>query len=328
MYLSAGKVVNKTRRFFLNIPVRGCHACSRRMAPQEDSMTQDRRDKRKAASDPHLDRETRQYDQPVASREFLLTLLASDKAPMNWTALVNHLEYAEDESRLEGLRRRLIAMQRDGQIIQNRKGGYVPVDAETLVAGRISAHPDGFGFLIADDGDSDVYLGGKEMRSVLHGDRVVVAVTGLDRRGRREGRIVDIVERANTTLVGRVAIEHGVILVSPDNKRLTQDLVVAQDGQGGASHGDIVVAEITEQPTRRHPPVGRIVEVLGEHLDAGMEIDVALRSRDIPSQWPDAVDAEMVGFASEVAEGRQARTQGCAAAAAGHHRRRRCTRFR
>ncbi len=266
-------------------------------------MTQHRRDKRtKPASDPHADRESRQYEQPVASREFLLSLLAAEKAPMNYEALVESLGYDDDESRLEGLRRRLLAMQRDGQLIQNRKGGYVPVDDDALVAGRISAHPDGFGFLIADDGDSDVYLGAREMRTVLHGDRVVVAVTGLDRRGRREGRIVDIVERANTTLVGRVAIEHGVILVSPDNKRLTQDLVVTQDGQGGARHGDIVVAEITEQPTRRHPPVGQIVEVLGEHMDAGMEIDVALRSRDIPSEWPDAVNEEMVGFADVVDE--------------------------
>ena len=256
--------------------------------------------KSKSADDPHQARESAKYDQPIASREFILSLLTTEKVPMDFEALADKLGFAGDPDRLEALRRRVGAMQRDGQLIQNRKRGLVPVDADSLIAGRISAHPDGFGFLIADDGDSDIYLNGKQMRWVLHGDRVVVCITGTDHRGRREGRIVDVVERANHTLVGRMMVEQGVMVVSPDNKRIHQDLLISPEQGNGAAHGDMVVAEITEQPTRRHQPVGRIVEVLGQHLEAGMEIDVALHSHDIPWRWPDQVVAQAAGFSTEV----------------------------
>ena len=185
-----------------------------------------------------------------------------------------------------------MAMQRDGQLVQNRKRGLVPVDDDALVAGRVSAHKDGFGFLVTDDDEADVFLHARQMRRVLHGDRIVVSITGTDRRGRREGRIVEVVERANDTLVGRLVIEHGVAFLSPDNRKIHQDLMLGADGLGGAKPGDMVVGEILEHPTDKHPPMGRIVEVLGEHLDAGMEIEVALRSAGIPDVWPDDVVAQ------------------------------------
>jgi len=228
-------------------------------------------------------------------------MLGAEKAPMDLQRLGEMLELGDDDAR-EALRRRVMAMLRDGQLIENRKQGLVPVDAKDLVAGRISAHKDGFGFLVADEGGDDVFMNGKQMRQVLHGDRVVVAITGTDRRGRREGRIVEVLERANQSLVGRLVIEHGVAFVSPDNKRIHQDLMIQPDALQGAVDHDMVVAEIVEQPTQRQPPVGRVVEVLGEHLQPGMEIDVALRTHGIPCEWPDAVEQQAAGFSTEVLE--------------------------
>ena len=250
--------------------------------------------------DPHRQRERARYEQPIASREFILSSLREEPGPVDFEALADKLQLRGDATAMEALRRRVGAMIRDGQLIQNRRRGLVPVDDDNLLAGRITAHPDGFGFVIVDDSDKDIYLNGKQMRQVLHGDRVVVCVTGVDRRGRREGRIVDVVERANKSLVGRLAIDRGTAVVSPDNKRIHQDLLIAPGELGDANDGDMVVAEIVEQPTRRHQPVGRITEVLGQHLRPGMEIDVALHSHGIPVEWPEAVLEQAASFSTTV----------------------------
>ncbi len=250
--------------------------------------------------DPHRKRESNKYDQPIASREFISDTLREETGPVDFETLAEKLNLIGNEVGMEALRRRVGAMIRDGQLIQNRKRGLVPVDADNLLAGRISAHPDGFGFVVVEDSESDIYLNGKQMRQVLHGDRVVVCVTGIDRRGRREGRVVDVVERANKSLVGRLSIDRGTVVVLPDNKRIHQDLLIAPNELGGASDGDMVVAEIIEQPTRRHQPVGKVIEVLGQHLRPGMEIDVALHSHGIPASWPEAVLEEAATFSTLV----------------------------
>ncbi|MFK7858027.1 MAG: ribonuclease R, partial [Granulosicoccus sp.] len=250
--------------------------------------------------DPYRHRESAKYEQPIASREFIISTLREESGPVDFEALAEKLQLVGDEAAMEGLRRRIGAMIRDGQLIQNRRRGLVPVDADSLLAGRITAHPNGFGFVIVENSDKDIYLDGKQMRQVLHGDRVVVCVTGIDRRGRREGRIVDVVERANKSLVGRLSIDRGTVVVLPDNKRIHQDLLIAAGELAGAKDGDMVVAEIVEQPTRRHQPVGKIIEVLGQHLRPGMEIDVALHSHGIPAQWPDEVLEQAASFSTAV----------------------------
>jgi len=241
----------------------------------------------------------KQYDVEVASRDNILDLLVESGAPADMADLLDHFGYKAETDEAEGLRRRLVAMCRDAQLIRNRSGAFVPVSASDLVAGYVSANAGGFGFIICDDDKSDVYLNASQMRLVLHGDKVVACITGTDQKGRREGRITDVVERAHSELVGRLAVEPGVTFVRPENKRLTRDFLVDADSIGEAKHGDMVIMEIVEQPSRRHPPVGRIIEVMGQHLQAGMEIDVALHNHSIPYLWPEAVEKQVDGFKSE-----------------------------
>jgi len=279
------------------------------MSKEKNHKQHPRQDKKQGERiDPYRQRESVKYERPIASREFITSTLREEPGPVDFEALAEKLELLGNEDGMEGLRRRVGAMIRDGQLIQNRKRGLVPVDADNLIAGRVTAHPDGFGFVIVEDSDKDIFLNGKQMRQVLHGDRVVVCVTGVDRRGRREGRIVDVVERANKSLVGRLSIDRGTTVVLPDNKRIHQDLLIAPGELADAKNGDMVVAEIIEQPTRRHQPVGKIIEVLGQHLRPGMEIDVALHSHGIPAQWPDEVLEQAAAFSTTVdanaAEGR------------------------
>ncbi len=251
--------------------------------------------------DPQADREARHYDNPIASRELLLELLEKHGAPLTYDGFVEILKLTGEEP-LEALRRRLIAMVRDGQLIKNRRGGHVLVNDEDLVRGRVIAHPDSFGFLVPDEGGDDLFLGPKEMRLLLHGDRAVVRVAGFDRRGRREGVVVEVLERANHQVVGRFYNEDGLSLVIADNKRIHQEVFIPSDQRGAALHGQIVMATIVQQPNRRHQPIGHITEVLGDHMMPGMEIQVALNAHNIPVKWPQAVEEQIVGLSPEVQE--------------------------
>jgi ribonuclease R len=249
--------------------------------------------------DPHSDREASRYAQPIASREHILEVINDVDHPVNRDDLAGLLGI-DTEDGLEALRRRLNAMTRDGQLVRNRRDCYALADRLDLVAGRVIGHQDGFGFLVPDDAGDDVFLSARQMRALFHGDRALVRITGLDRRGRREGSVVEVLKRNTQKLVGRFYNEHGATFVSPDSKRLPQEVAVPAGETGGASHGQIVTVEIIEQPSKRSPPVGRVIEVLGDHMAPGMEIDIAIRSHDVPLAWPPAVEQEIAGLDAEV----------------------------
>ena len=234
--------------------------------------------------DPHLERERAKYGQALPSREFLLQLLAEAGEPVEPDDLAFRLDIEPDES--EAFSARLRAMQRDGQLMFNRRGALCLPDKIEVKAGRIEGHKDGFGFFIPDDGSGDVALPEKEMRGVLHGDRVMVREHGVDRRGRKEGKVVEVLERTNTTLVGRLYRERGYQWVVAENKRISQDILIPDHQDMGASSGNVVMTELVEQPTRHAPPVGKVIQILGNYADPGMEIEIALRKHDLPHDFP------------------------------------------
>ncbi|MCW9005242.1 MAG: ribonuclease R, partial [Gammaproteobacteria bacterium] len=250
--------------------------------------------------DPQAEREQSNYENPIASRELILEVIHEEGAMVH-EKIIEVLNL-QTEEQLEALRRRLNAMVRDGQLIRNRRDGYVPVNEEDLISGRVIAHPDGFGFLVPDEGGDDIFLHGRQMRTLLHGDRAVVQISGMDRRGRREGAVIDVIERANNRIVGRIFLESGIAYVVPDNKRLTQDISIPMDQLGGATDGQIVIAEITQQPTMRHQAIGKVTDIIGDHMAPGMEIDIAIHAHNIPFLWPDEVKEQIRGLKDEVSE--------------------------
>jgi ribonuclease R len=251
--------------------------------------------------DPEAAREAEKYDNPIPSRELILKRLDERGAPASREQLVDDFGLSSDEE-LEALRRRLRAMERDGQLIYTRRGTYAPVDKLDLIRGRISGHRDGFGFLIPDDGSDDLFLSPAQMRLVFDGDRALARVAGLDRRGRREGALVEIIERAHENLVGRFFEESGIARVVADNPKIQQEVLVAPGKQGGARHGQFVQVKIEQWPSNFRLAQGEVVEVLGDYMAPGMEIEVALRSYDIPHEWPAAVVKEAAKLKPEVAE--------------------------
>jgi ribonuclease R len=247
--------------------------------------------------DPDAKLEAKRYENPVASRTLILKIITK-AGMMTQSSVFEELQVTPDQE--EGVSRRLSAMVRDGQLVQNRRGGYLPVDEKHLIRGHVIAHADGFGFLVPDEGGDDLFLSAKQMRGVLHGDRVVATVAGVDRRGRREGSIVSVVERANTTLIGRLFDDEGITYVVPDNKRITQNILIPADKFAGAKPGQIVKVEITSQPTTRRQMVGKVTDVIGDHMAPGMEIEIEIHNHGIPYEFPEAVIKQADRFGDSV----------------------------
>ena len=241
----------------------------------------------------------------IPDRDALIRALSDAGAPMEFDAIATGFGLSEP-AELRALSRRLSAMERDGQVMRNRKQGYALVDRLDLVRGTVYGHTDGHGFLAPDGSGERIYLAPRQMRSIMHGDRALVRPFTRARDARVEGVVVEVLERCRREVVGRFWRESGVAFVRPDDSRLHQDLLVPAGAQGGARSGQMVVAAVVEPPTEHSPPIGRVSEVLGEHMGPGIEIDIAIRRHALPEQWSDEVQAEAAVFGAKVEEGDKA----------------------
>lgn len=237
---------------------------------------------------------------PIPSREEILGVLRTSGTPLAANDIAKALAVTRKEH--DGFLKRLGAMERDGQIELNRKGLFELTHQPNFIEGRVQGHRDGFGFVIREDGEGDIFLSEREMQKVMHNDRVQVRVTGLDRRGRSEGQIVEVVARANKIVIGRLLNENGVLVVAPEDKRISQDILIPPKSQGKAKVGQIVSVEIIEYPDRYVQPVGRVIEVLGEIDDPGMEIEIAVRKYGVPHLFSPAALEEADALPNEVRE--------------------------
>jgi len=240
----------------------------------------------KRKSDPYAKREASQYDKPLPSRELILQVLSEQGVPLSIEQVYALLDIASDEH--DNFDKRINAMERDGQIMRNRKGALCLTEKIHVIAGTVQGHPDGFGFLIPDDKakyPEDLYLAPREMAQVMHGDRVMVRMVGLDRKGRPEGKIVEVLERGTKTLVGRIIHGQGVTIVAAEDKHINQDILIPYHLDMGAKPGQVVIVELTEQPSAHAHPMGKVLQILGNYADSGMEIEIALRKHKLPHEF-------------------------------------------
>ncbi len=225
--------------------------------------------------------------------------LAQANRPLTRRALSAHfgLTKAQSDDILKPI---LDALTQTGEVIRNRRAAYGLAQEMNLIRGQVSAHPDGFGFVVPEQGEAgDLYLSPKQMRQVMHGDQVMASVIGVDRRGRREGAVVEVVERAHEQIVGRLVVDAGLAHVVPDDPRLTQDVLVPLDRLHEAKPGQIVVVRITQAPSLRRSALGEVVQVLGQADEPGIATDIAIASHQLPAIFPDAAlaQAEALGDA-------------------------------
>ncbi|RQV29393.1 ribonuclease R [Burkholderia cenocepacia] len=222
------------------------------------------------------------YPYPIPSREEILGVLRTSDAPLAANDIAEALSIKRQER--EGFFRRVAAMERDGQIRLDKRGHYQLTHPSNFVAGRVQGHRDGYGFVIRDDGQDDLFLPNGEMQKVMHNDRVLARIVGYDRRGRPEGHVVEVTERANKRVIGRLLNENGALIVAPEDKRIGHDILITQNVKK-AKVGQVVVVELTDFPSRHSQPLGRVVEVLGDIDDPGMEIEIAVRKYGVPHEF-------------------------------------------
>ena len=252
-------------------------------------------------SDPFFEREKEKYSDPIPSREFILSILDEYGRPISKPKLIELLKI-EGEAKEAALQFRLRAMMRDGQIMQNRRNRFCLVDHLNLKRGHIIAHSDGYGFFVPEDGKEDMVLTAREMRTVMHGDKVLAYPIGLDRRGRTEAKVHEIVEHAHTTIVGKFNTEHGISFVLPDNKRLTHTLFIPAEDTMTAKPGQMVLAEIVSYPTSQNQPIAKIIHIIGDHMAPGLETEVSILAHGIPHEWPDDLLLEVKDIPKTVTE--------------------------
>lgn len=240
------------------------------------------------------------YQHPIPSRNELIDFLEKAGRPLKVKQIIDGFGLKGERMRTL-LEERLESMHRAGQIIENRRREYCLTAKLDLVTGTVSGHPDGFGFVARDDGDGDdVYLSAREMRALFHGDRVVIRVVGQDRRGKPEGKLVEVLERSAREVAGQFIRERGIGLVIPDNPKIAHRVLIAQGETGAAKHGQMVVAEILDYPTYFEQATGRIVKVIGAPDQKGIATDIAIHSNGIPTEWPHAVRKQVATFGTMV----------------------------
>jgi ribonuclease R len=231
-----------------------------------------------------IDKPLSKYPYPIPSREEILGVLRTSEAPLAANDIAEALSIKRQER--EGFFKRLGAMERDGQVRLDKRGYYQLTHPSNFVAGRVQGHRDGFGFLIRDDGQDDLFLPNGEMQKVMHNDRVLARIVGYDRRGRPEGHIVEVTDRANKRIIGRLINENGALILVPEDKRIGHDILITQNPKK-AKVGQVVSVDLTDFPSRHSQPLGRVAEVIGDIDDPGMEIEIAVRKYGVPHEFSD-----------------------------------------
>lgn len=251
--------------------------------------------------DPNLSREQEKYENPVPSREFILTHLQARLKPANYTQLCEELAVNDDERKI-AFKRRLRAMERDGQLYFNQFKCYSLIDEAGLTKGKVIGHRDGFGFLEVEGESKDWFIAKHQMNMVLHGDIVLAKGTKRGSGSKCDARIIKVLTNERAPIVGRYFVEHGIAVVVAEDPRITQDIIILPGSEKGARHNQMVQVQITQNPSRNMNAVGKIIDVLGEHLAPGMEIEVALRNHDIPHVWPEEVEQQVAHLGELVEE--------------------------
>lgn len=253
--------------------------------------------------DPNYQQEQAKYDNPIPSREFILQVIREHNQPMSREELLTTFGI-QDEERTEGVRRRLRAMENDGQLVFTKRKCYALAEKLDLLKGTVIGHRDGYGFLQLENhsNEKDLFIPNGQMQRVMHGDFVLAQKSGFDRRGRQEVRIVRVLESRKKEIVGRFFLEDGIGYVVPDDSRIGRDILVPNESRMGARMGQVVVVALRPRTASFSAPVGDIIEILGDNMAKGMEVEIAIRNHDIPHQFPPAVEKAVKKFTEEVPE--------------------------
>ena len=260
-----------------------------------------RKNRKSPPKDPNYVKELAKYDNPIPSREFILQIIREQNSPMSKEEIFAALGISEEEQQ-EAMRRRLRAMENDGQLVFTKRKCYALPEKLDLLKGMVIGHREGFGFLQVEGKKEDFFIPNVQMQKVMHGDYVLAQPNGFNRKGRPEVRIVRVLEANKKQIVGRFFLEQGIGYVVPDDSRITRDILIPDNARLGARMGQVVVVELHPRKVPFFQPIGKITEILGENMAKGMEVEIAIRKHDIPHVFPSAVEKQLKKWDEDVPE--------------------------
>ncbi len=228
---------------------------------------------------------------PVPSRSLVVKALSDHGTPMAYEVLFEAFAISKYET--AGFESRLKRMIESGMLLLDRRERLSLPQKMDMVLGRVLGHAQGFGFVISDDGGDDLYLHPRQMRKVLHNDKVLAVVRRIDSRGRKEGAIVEAIVDPNKEIIGRYYRDAGAHFVTPDDPRHTQEIVIPANATLNAKNGEVVVVKITQHPIEHRHVVGKVVELVGNEFEPGMETDIAIRKHELPHKFSHAIEQEL-----------------------------------
>ncbi|MEM7366838.1 MAG: ribonuclease R, partial [Pseudomonadota bacterium] len=233
----------------------------------------------------------RQFTYQIPDRSEIIRYVLEHGEPVAFKRLAKELGMELPGER-DAIRYRLRAMVRDGELVSDRRNRYAIADRRTeTLTGRVEATLEGYGFVLIEGLEDDIYLNKRQMSAVTHGDEVRIRLVGEDRRGRPQGEVVEVVTHATRQVIGRLYFERQLGFVEPMNPKI-QHRYLASGLPQEKHDGQVVILSVTEHPTQHKLPAGDIVDVLGDHLTPALEVEVAIRNHDLPAEWPDQVLAD------------------------------------
>jgi len=249
--------------------------------------------------DPFVEREAQKYETPVPSREYILAVLTELGGAVKRRALIKHFSL-DDEDRIEGLRRRLKAMVRDGQLFKTPQG-YIPIVGSETCQGTLVMEREWEGYVDSESGQT-VLLNGSTLRGYYDGDEIEVQIIQVDKQGNARGRIVQLLKGTTPLVIGRLVKDHHLFSILPFDRKFSQNITIPKGKKGQAKDGDIVQVKILrEEKYQTHSePVGEVIDVLGDFSTPGIEVNMAVRKFSIPHEWPKAVLKECSKLNKEV----------------------------
>lgn len=234
-------------------------------------------------------------------KETLLSFM-KDKtySPMDIQGLANVFKIYKDEYKY--FKKTLKTMEKEGLIIRNAKDKYMVPKNEGLVQGKLQVHPKGFAFLLPEkEGEKDVFIPSNYLKDAMNGDTVLVEITREDKDGKkREGVVKEVIERLNNKIIGVYEDNKTFGFVVPEDTRLNQDIFIAKKDRRGAKDGEIVVCEITKWADGRKSPEGKVIEVLGQKGDVGLDILTIIKKFGLPEEFKQEVLDYAEGIEEEI----------------------------
>lgn len=251
-------------------------------------------------NDPAYAADCKEYGRAIPSRPFIAQLLTYTPN-LNFDQICAAFNLTK-QWQADALESRLKVMLGTQVVYLSPRETFALTDKNAVIKGHVVGHGEGYGYVMPDSGGEPIFLEVNAMQNIMHGDYISVRVTGLDYKGRRQGEFVELLTRKVDKIIGKLVLEQGAMIFVPENRRISHHFGITPEHANGAKIGQIVLIKMLTPPSKEALATGSVLEILGDEMNAGLEIKIALFNHNIPHEWPQTVLDEVAAIPDTVSE--------------------------